>query len=108
MHYAQFSQNATQGMTYRIIQNLRLLRSGEQSDGWLRTFTFHVPDDHRLGHEAIDGPEEKRISVESLVTKIMQETPHDNHNSISIGGKPIPNLRFADDSDLMVGTSSEL
>ncbi|KAH3847724.1 hypothetical protein DPMN_090055 [Dreissena polymorpha] len=31
----------------------------------------------------------------------MQETLHDHHISISIGRKPISNLRFVDDIDLM-------
>jgi hypothetical protein len=33
----------------------------------------------------------------------MQETLQDHHTSISIGGRPICNLRFADDIDLMGG-----
>ena len=38
----------------------------------------------------------------------MQKTLHDNHTSISIGGRPICNLRFADDIDLMDGSNGEL
>ena len=38
----------------------------------------------------------------------MQETLHDHHTSISIGGRPICNLRFADDIDLMGGSNGEL
>ena len=38
----------------------------------------------------------------------MQETLHDHHTSISIGGRPTYNLRFADDIDLMGGSSGEL
>ena len=38
----------------------------------------------------------------------MQETLHDHHISISIDGRPICNLRFADDSDLIGGPNSEL
>ena len=38
----------------------------------------------------------------------MQKTLHDHHTSISIGGRPICNLLFADDIDLMGGSSSEL
>ena len=43
-----------------------------------------------------------------FVERIMQETLHGHYTSISIGGRPISNLRFADDIDLMGGTSSEL
>ena len=38
----------------------------------------------------------------------MQETLHDHHTSISIGGRPICNPRFADGVDLMSGTNGEL
>ena len=38
----------------------------------------------------------------------MQETLHDHHTSICIGGRPIRNLRFADDIDLKSGSSGEL
>ncbi|XP_052238472.1 hemicentin-1-like [Dreissena polymorpha] len=37
----------------------------------------------------------------------MQETLHGHHTSISISGRPISILRFADEIDLMSGTSSE-
>ena len=37
----------------------------------------------------------------------MQETPHDYHTSVSIGGRPICKLRFSD-IDLTGGSSSEL
>ena len=40
--------------------------------------------------------------------KIMQETLHDYHTSISIGGRYICNLRFADDVDLTVDSNGEL
>ena len=43
-----------------------------------------------------------------FLEKIMQETLHDHHTSISIGGRPICNLRFADDIDLMSGSYGEL
>ena len=33
---------------------------------------------------------------------------HDQHTSISIGGRPVCNLRFADDMDLMGGSKGEL
>ena len=36
-----------------------------------------------------------------FLDKIMQETLHDHHASISIGGRPICSLRFADDIDFM-------
>ena len=38
----------------------------------------------------------------------MQETLHDYHTSISIGGRYICNLRFADDVDLTVDSNGEL
>ena len=38
----------------------------------------------------------------------MQEPLHDYHTSISIGGRPICSLRFADDIDLMGGSNFEL
>ena len=38
----------------------------------------------------------------------MQETLHDHHTSIFIGGRSICNLRFADDIDVMGGSNSEL
>ena len=37
----------------------------------------------------------------------MQETLHNHHTSISIGGRPICNPRFADDVDLMGGINGE-
>ena len=37
----------------------------------------------------------------------MQETRHDHHTPISIGGRPICNLQFADDIDLMSSSSGE-
>lgn len=40
--------------------------------------------------------------------KIMQDTLRDHHTSISIGGRPLCNLRFADDIDLMAGSNNEL
>ena len=43
-----------------------------------------------------------------FLEKIMQETLHNHHTSISIGGRPICNLRFADDFDLMGGSYDEL
>lgn len=39
--------------------------------------------------------------------KIMRESLHDHHTSISIGGRTICNVRFADDIDLITGTNSE-
>ena len=38
----------------------------------------------------------------------MEETLHDHTPSISIGGRPVCNLRFADDIDLMGGSNGEL
>ena len=35
------------------------------------------------------------------------ETIHDHHTSISIGGRPICNLRIADHIDLMGGSNNE-
>ena len=43
-----------------------------------------------------------------FLEKIMQETPHDHHASIPIDGRPIYNLRFADDINLMGSSNSEL
>ena len=40
--------------------------------------------------------------------RIMLDTLQDHHTSISIGGRPICNLRFADDIDLMGGSNTEL
>ena len=37
----------------------------------------------------------------------MQETLHDHHTSICIGGRPISNLRFASDTDFMDGSNGE-
>ena len=37
----------------------------------------------------------------------MQETLHDHHTSISIGGRPICNLQCTDDIDLMSGSNGE-
>ena len=45
---------------------------------------------------------------ETNIVEIIQETFHDHHTSISIGGTPISNIRFADDMDLMGGSNSEL
>ena len=38
----------------------------------------------------------------------MQETLHDHKTSISIGSRPICNLQFADDIDVMGGSNGEL
>ena len=43
-----------------------------------------------------------------FLEKITQETLHDHHTSISIGGRPICNLQFADDNYLMGGSNGEL
>ena len=42
-----------------------------------------------------------------FLEKIMQESLHDHHKSISIGGRPICNLQFANDIDLMNRGSGE-
>ena len=39
---------------------------------------------------------------------IMQDTLAGHHTSVSIGGRPLCNLRFADDIDLLAGTETEL
>ena len=39
--------------------------------------------------------------------KIMQEILHDHHTSISIGGRHVCNLQFADDIDRMGGSNGE-
>ena len=38
----------------------------------------------------------------------MSDTLKDHHSSISIGGRIISNLRFADDIDLISGSNCEL
>ena len=38
----------------------------------------------------------------------MQETLHDHHTSILIGSRPLRNLRFTDNIDLMGGSNQEL
>ena len=43
-----------------------------------------------------------------FLEQIMQEALHGHHTFISIGGRPICNLRFADDIDLMDGSNGEL
>ena len=43
-----------------------------------------------------------------FLENIMRETLHDFHSTISIGGRTINNLRFADDIDLMGGSNREL
>ena len=39
-----------------------------------------------------------------FLEKIMQETLHDHHIAISIGGRPICNLPFANDADLIASS----
>ena len=43
-----------------------------------------------------------------FLENIMRETLHDFQSTISIGGRVISNLRFADDIDLMAGSNPEL
>ena len=40
--------------------------------------------------------------------RIMQDTLEGHTNTVSIGGREISNLRFADDIDLMAGNNQEL
>ena len=46
--------------------------------------------------------------VQLIPEKIAQEALHDHHTSISVCGRPIFNLRFADDIDRMGGSNGEL
>ena len=48
------------------------------------------------------------IPFNLFLEKTMQETLHDHHTSIFIGGRSICNLRFADDIDVMGGSNGEL
>ena len=50
---------------------------------------------------------ESFIMLNLLPEEIMQEILHNHHKSISIGGRPIYNLRFANDTDLMGGGNIE-
>ena len=43
-----------------------------------------------------------------FLENIMRETLHDFHSTISVGGRTINNLRFADDIDLLGGSNEEL
>ena len=43
-----------------------------------------------------------------FLEKIMQETLHDHHISISVGRRPICNLQFADNMDLACGSNGKL
>ena len=43
-----------------------------------------------------------------FLEQIMREALQDFHSTISIGGRPISNLRFVDDIDLMGGSNEEL
>ena len=43
-----------------------------------------------------------------FLEKIMQKTLHDHHTSISIGGRPMCNPRFADGIDLIGACTGEL
>ena len=43
-----------------------------------------------------------------FLERIMHETLHNHDTAISISGRPVCNLRFADDFDLMGGTNKEL
>ena len=48
------------------------------------------------------------VMFKVFLEKIVQKTLHDNHTSISIGGRPIYNLRLADDIAFMDGYNGEL
>ena len=48
------------------------------------------------------------IMFNLLLEKIMRETLYDHHTSISLGGRPICNLRFVNDIDLIADSSVEL
>ncbi|GFR77564.1 endonuclease-reverse transcriptase [Elysia marginata] len=43
-----------------------------------------------------------------FLERIMQDTLHQHSPTISIGGRPVCNLRFADDIDLIAGSQAEL
>ena len=47
------------------------------------------------------------IVFKLFIEKIMLETLHDHRTAISIGGRPICNLQFANNIDLMGGSSDE-
>ncbi|KAI8497134.1 hypothetical protein Bbelb_250830 [Branchiostoma belcheri] len=51
---------------------------------------------------------ETLVCQKLYLEKIMQEALYDHHTSISIGGRRICNLRFADDIDLLGGSNAEL
>ena len=48
------------------------------------------------------------IAFNLFPEKIMKETLHNHHTPISIGVRPIRNLRFADDINLMGGSNGEI
>ena len=48
------------------------------------------------------------IQFNLFLEKVMQETLYDHHSSISIGRRPMCNVQFGDDIDLMVSSNSEL
>ena len=48
------------------------------------------------------------VLLNLILKRIRQETLHDYQTSIPIGVKPIFNMRFADDTNLMGGSSDEL
>ena len=43
-----------------------------------------------------------------LLEEIICETQRNYSSSISVGGRPLWNLKFADDIDLLAGTNDEL
>ena len=46
--------------------------------------------------------------VELVLEKLMQETLHDHHASISTSGRPVGNVRFTDDIDFIGGSNDDI
>ena len=67
-------------------------------------FSYSPTDDHWRQTRAHALPTLFNLSLE----RVMQETLHSHITAISTGGRPICNLRFADDIDLMAGSKREL
>ena len=95
------SYNIEEGLV-RVIKALyNEARSAVQLNGCLGDF-FKMSIGVRQG--CIISPTLFNISLE----KIMQEILNDHQTYISIGGRPLCNLRFADDIDLLAGSNKEL
>ncbi|PVD27098.1 hypothetical protein C0Q70_12249 [Pomacea canaliculata] len=56
----------------------------------------------------LPGPSTLPRAVNIFLEKIMRNSLAEHQTSVSIGGRPISNLRFADDIDLMAGSNSGL